>query len=138
MPSDIEQVKAQSVQRAASKRATLEGLRAKKRKSSELELVIDGEVTTFALRANGAREYDRLITENPPNLEQRAQGQTYNLNTFAPALLAQVVIDPSLTPEQWGEIWGSPDWNRGELMTFFSEAVELCNKGLDLGPTARG
>lgn len=137
MPSDsAKQVESQQVQRETSKRATLDLLRSKKRQQKEIPFVIDGEEVTFLFRSISAQRYDKLITDCPPNTEQRANGAQYNINTFAPALLAEVVIEPEISKTHWGEIWGSPDWNRGELMSLFAEAVDLCNTGLKLGPTA--
>jgi hypothetical protein len=137
VPSDtVKAVESQQAQSKASKRATLDLLRSKKKRTREVPFVLNDEEVTFAFASISAKRYDKLLTENPPNTEQRAAGAAYNMNTFAPALLAEVVSDPELTKAQWSEIWESPDWNRGELMTLFSEAVELCNTGLQLGPTA--
>lgn len=137
MPSaTVNDVKVKEAQRVASKRATLEMLRDKKRREKEFFYLLNGEEVSFQYRAISAKEYDRLLTECPPNTEQRAAGSTYNINNFAPALLAKVIIEPEITEDQWEEIWRSPEWNRGELMTLFGEAVDLCNTGLQLGPTS--
>ena len=100
----------------------------------------DGEMveTTMLFRSIGARDYDRLLAKHPPTTEQRAEGNSYNINTFGPALLAMVCIDPEMSAEQAGEIWNSSDWGRGEVMSLFSAAVELCNKGLDIPFTGLG
>lgn len=136
MPStDAKVVEARQEQSKAAKRATLDLLRSKKRAEKEFSFLINGEEATFLFRSISAKEYDQLITDNPPNVEQRAQGSTYNLHTFAPSLLSRVIIEPEVGEEHWAEIWRSPDWNRGELMTLFGEAVELCNTGLAVGPT---
>lgn len=119
-----------------TQRATLDLLRGKKRKERELKLVIEGDEVSFLLRAISAKDYDRLLNECPPTVEQRANGSLYDINRFAPALLSRVVVEPDLATEHWAELWTSPNWNRGELMTFFSEAVSLCSEGLSLGPTA--
>lgn len=137
MPSaDTKTVQARQDQSKAAKRATLDLLRSKKRAEKEFTFVINGEEATFLFRSISAKDYDQLITDCPPNTEQRASGATYNLNAFAPALLSKVIVEPEIGEDHWAEIWKSPDWNRGELMTLFGEAVELCNTGLSLGPTA--
>lgn len=139
MPSqDAKVVEARQEQSKAAKRATLDLLRSKKRQEKELKLLVNGEELSFLLRAVSAREYDRLVTDCPPNIEQRAAGASFNINKFAPTLLAHVVAEPEMSADEWTELWNSPDWNRGELMTFFGEAVDLCNTGLSLGPTATG
>lgn len=139
MPSSDTTVKAPQDHKIAGNkvpRATLEGLRGKKRAEKELTLLLNGDEVTFLLRAISAKDYDRLLNQCPPNVEQRAAGSVYNINSFAPGLLSRVVVDPELNEDQWLELWTSPDWNRGELMTFFAECVDLCNTGLSLGPTA--
>lgn len=139
MPTaETETIKARNTQSQAAKRATLDLLRAKKRQEKDVPFLLNEEEVSFHFRSISAKDYDKLLTEHPPNLEQRAAGSAYNIHTFAPALLAAVITDPELTPDQWGEIWTSPDWNRGELMSLFGEAIELCNTGLSLGPTATG
>ena len=139
MPSDSTgNVKAAELQRRSSKRATLESLRAKKPRIKELVLTVDDDELEFSLRAIGTIDYDRLVTAAPPNLDQRASGAAYDINTFGPSLLSRVIVDPDLKPSEWNEIWASPAWGRGEVMTLFSEAVELCSMGLNVGPTGKG
>lgn len=118
------------------KRATLESLRDKKSSKKEVYLVLNGEEASFLFKAISAKEYDKLLNVCPPTVDQRANGAIYNINVFAPALLAKVVVEPELSEDEWAEFWVSPEWNRGELMSFFGEAVDLCNTGLSLGPTA--
>jgi hypothetical protein len=136
MAKNTANIESRSAQREASKRATFELLRNKRRAEREITLELSGEDTTLLFRAIGAIEYDRLITKNPPNTDQKAEGSAYNLNTFGPDLLSHVCIEPELTKSEWSEIWNSSEWNRGEIMQIFLVAVELCNKGLDIPPTA--
>lgn len=141
MPSaadKVEDVQAKVEQSKGAKRATLDLMRSKKRVEKTVTVIINGEEASFLFRSISAKEYDRLLTDNPPNLEQRAAGAPYNINTFAPALLARVIAEPEINEDHWTEIWTSPDWNRGELMGFFAECVDLCNAGLKLGPTELG
>lgn len=138
MPTDVEDVQARVNQSQAAKRATLTKLRKKKRTEAERVYKIGGEEMSFLYRAIGAIEYDDLVTAYPPTLEQRSQGQPYNIHKFAPALLSKVVVEPKMSEEEWTEIWTSPDWNRGEVMSFFAECVDLCSTGLQLGPTETG
>lgn len=136
----VEVVAAQEAQRRAAKRATLEGLRGKRRAEKEFSLVLnEGEdPVSFLFRSIGAQAYDRLITKCPPTKEQQADGGAYDQNRFAPLLLAAVCVEPVLDEAEWREIWESPDWNRGEVMALFWAAVELCNKGLELNPIVAG
>jgi len=138
MPSDseVQVVAAKQAQSKAAKKATFEMLRGKKRQARTVPFVLNGEEIEFEFCAIGAKAYDALLTACPPNVEQRAEGSQYNINTFGPRLLSKVCLDPELTEAQWEEIWNSGDWNRGEVMSLFSEAVNICNTGLSLGPTA--
>jgi hypothetical protein len=83
-------------------------------------------------RAIGMREYDKLVAKHPPKAEQRAEGASFNIDTFAPALIAAVCVEPEMTEEDAKEIWESPDWSRGDVMVLFRNAVELNNRGLDI------
>ena len=131
-----------AVRGAAQKRATLELLRSKKPREKEITVlwpVEDGETeeVSFLFRSIGAQAYDKLVGKYPPTMEQRADGASFDLHRFAPALLAQVCAEPKLTEAEWKSIWDSPDWNRGEVMQFFAQAVELCSVGLDIPFTGR-
>lgn len=142
--SDVDLLKAQNEQReGAKRRATFDMLAKKRRLEREVTIKIpgdDGEMIelTMLFRAIGALDYDRLLTKHPPTTEQRAQGGSYDINSFGPALLSKVVIDPELSESEARQLWTSPDWNRGEVMNLFTAAVELCNKGLDIPFTDLG
>lgn len=141
MPDKAEkQLEAQAAQREDSKRATFEKMASKRRAEREVSVVLnEGEdAVSFLFRAIGITEYDRLVTDHPPTKDQLAQGSAYNINKFGPALLHMVVVEPSLSVEQWREIWNSPDWSGGEISGLFSTAMELCSRGLNLAPTAAG
>lgn len=139
MPENSVRV-ARQKQSAASKRATFDRLKQKPRLSREITLKMpneDGtlEDVTLLFKSVGSLEYDKLLTKNPPNTEQKAEGNSYNIHTFAPGLLARVCADPEMSEEDWAEIWNSPDWNRGEVMQLFLSAVEICNQGMEVPPT---
>lgn len=125
-------VAARQEQSQESKRATFEMLKSKKRKEQEIVfLLADDEPVTMNLVSLGSQDYDKLVTKHPPKTaEQKAEGAGYDINTFAPALLSRVVVDPDMTPAEWAEIWNSPDWNRGEVLDLFTTAAQLCVEGL--------
>jgi hypothetical protein len=127
-------------QSSASKRATFERLKLKPRLSREVILKMPNEdnaleEVTLLFKSIGSLDYDKLLTKNPPNTEQKAEGNSYNIHTFAPALLSKVCTEPEMSEEDWSEIWNSPDWNRGEVMQLFMSAVEICNQGMEVPPT---
>jgi hypothetical protein len=141
-----QRLEAQSAQREVAKaknRATYEMLVKKRHLEKEVTIKIPGDdgdlvEVTMLFRAIGAREYDRLLTKHPPSTEQRAQGGSYDINTFGPALISRVCVDPEMNEDECRQIWNSSDWNRGEVMSLFSAAVELCNQGLDIPFTGVG
>lgn len=117
----------------------------KKKRPREKEVTFfangdDGEEQEFSLlfRAIGSKDYDDLMAEHPPTGEQKKQGLNYNVSTFAPALLSHICVEPAMSEEEWGGIWGSSDWNRGELNRLFAEAVDICTTGFDVPFTLSG
>jgi len=137
MPDEAQKVTAKQKQREASKRATLDLMKNKPRATSEFSIFIkdeDGETQELTLKfqAIGARNYDKLVAKHPPKPEQRAEGASFNMDTFAPALIAAVSVDPEISVEDANEIWSSEDWSRGDLMVLFRNAVELNNRGIDI------
>lgn len=140
---EVETVKSRRTQSAQSKRATFEMLKSKPRAEREVTFVMNADTDdekefTMMFQAIGATDYDKLITKNPPTTEQKADGSSYNINTFGPSLLARTVVDPDMDFKQWSEIWNSEDWNRGEILQIFLTATELCNRTLDVPPTETG
>lgn len=130
----VELVKAS--QRDHAKRATLEGLIAKKPREAEYEFPLgeDGEKVSVLMRAINGVEYDRLVGKYPATTEQRAEGASFDINRFGPALLARVVVEPVATYDEWSDIWKSEAWSMGEVSELFGRASQLCGAGLDLSP----
>lgn len=122
---------------ARTKRATFDRLAKKTRVEKEVTLTLtadDGteEEVTILFRAIGAKAYDDLMAKHPPLAKQKMDGAIYNVDTFAPALIAACAIDPDLKYEEAKALWDSEEWSRGEVMTLFSATVELNNKGLNI------
>lgn len=135
-----EVLEAQNEQREGAKRATLDQLLGKKRAQQEVifRLDKDAEPVSLLFVAISSTDYDRLLAKCPPTQDQKAEGATYDPDKFAPVLLSRVCIEPALSEEDWRKIWKSEDWSRGEAGDLFFGAVQLCNRGLDVGPTAAG
>ena len=134
---DKEVLEKRTAQRDRNRRATFDLLLNKPRVEREIsfQLPVEGggeQEVTMLLRAISGTKYDRMLADHPPTKEQKADGSSYNVNTFGPALLADVVVEPELTGAEWRELWNSPAWNRGEIMELFLAAVQLCNQGLDI------
>lgn len=99
----------------------------------------DGNEITLQVKfqAISSKAYDDLIAANPPTSKQRQAGAAYNVDTFAPALIAAVSLEPKLSVEQAKEIYTSPDWATGEVGEFFVSALRVCSSGLDVPFNAR-
>ena len=145
MPSStaVKTVDARNKQSQASKRATIDQLMNKPRSTTEFALFLpdgDGGSTevTIKYRSIGMRAYDKLVSKYPPKPEQRAEGSSFDIDTFAPALISACAVEPELTPAEAKNIWDSEDWSRGDLMVLFRNAVELNNRGLDIPFSERG
>lgn len=121
----------------ASKRATLDQLVNKPRSTTEFSLYLsDGNggnnEVTLKYQAIGMRAYDKLVSKHPPKPDQRAEGASFDMDTFAPALISACAVDPEITPDEAKAIWDSEEWSRGDVMVLFRNAVELNNRGLDV------
>ena len=130
-------VEARQKQSQASKRATLDMLQNKPRSTTEFSLYLsDGNggtnEVTLKYQAIGMRAYDRLVSKHPPKPDQRAEGNSFDIDTFAPALIAACSVEPEISPTEAKNIWDSEDWSRGDVMVLFRNAVELNNRGLDV------
>lgn len=143
MTNGAKTAEARQKQSDASKRATLDQLKSKPRATTEFSIYLsngNGEQSEVTLKYQsiGMREYDRLVSKHPPKPEQRVDGASFDIDTFAPALISAVCVEPEITPSDAKEIWDSPDWSRGDLMVLFRNAVDLNNRGLDIPFSANG
>lgn len=134
MPKDTEVDTAEVVveETAKATRATFAKFKAKKRVEREIIFDMGDEKVSMLFRAIGSTEYDKMIAKAPPTYEQKAQGATYNIDKFGPAILSKVCIDPEMDVAEWTELWNSDNWNRGEIVQLFYVATELCNRGFDI------
>lgn len=119
-------------QSAQSKRATLDVLRGKRRRTREVEIQVNGEKVAMTFAALSAHDLDLLQGKHTPTVEQRAKGMNFNPDTFAPALVASCLVDPELTEAEAREIWESDSWSTGELSYLFDTASTLCLEGLNV------
>ena len=113
--------------------ATFEDLINKPARTREIVMRIseDSEVSV-KLKALGSKAYDDLLGEHPPTPDQKRESQTYNVDTFAPALIAACATEPALTVAEAKQIWNSSEWSRGEVTELFIACVEVCSRGLDV------
>lgn len=135
----LEALKVADTQR---KRASLDILTSKAKVEKEVSVVVPGDdgpvEMTLLFRSIGSKEYDRLVTNCPPRPDQKKEGASYNIDQFGPELISRVCVDPVMTLEDAQKIWNSDEWNRGEIWDLFTNAVEVCTNGLEVGPTKSG
>lgn len=130
--NETKAVIARRKQSEASKVATLDKLLSKRRATATFSVYIDGEELEMKFQSIGAQAYDKLVAKNPPTNAQRVDGASFNMDTFAPALIAACALEPEISNDEAKAIWESEDWSRGELMVLFRNAVEINNKGIDI------
>lgn len=123
--------------------ASLDDLFKKRRRTSTVVIESqddDGGKVSLELhyRAIGSREYDDLVARFPPTAAQKKESAQYNVDLFAPALIAAVCVEPALSMEDAKAIYSSPEWSGGEIGSLFLEALKLCQSGLDVSFTANG
>src|SRR4051812_16851949 len=126
--ADTQQLEAKTKQREASKAATLDLLKGKSRAKETFSIYIsngnnENTEVTLTFQALGAKDYDRLVSKYPPKAEQRLEGASFDIDTFAPALIARCSVEPELSDSDSKDIWDSPEWSRGDLMVLFRHAV---------------
>lgn len=136
--TESEAVEAQSKQRAASKRATLAKLKNKKPREKEVTVTLGDEEMTILLRAISSAEYDALLDEHPPTKDQRAEGATFNSDTFPPALFSRVCVEPKVSYEDALEIWESGGYSRGDIGALWNQSLALIMEGFDVPLSSRG
>lgn len=98
---------------------------------SDIELVV-------RYRALSSKEYDDLIATCPPTPKQKTDGMIYNPDTFGPALVAAVAIEPKLSVEQVTTLIESGVWSPGEVNTLTGMAMSVCQTGAGVPFTDRG
>ena len=94
------------------------------------EAAADASVTLL-FQAIPRAAYEALILEHPPTDAQKADKESYNLDTFMPALLAATVVDPEsgtplFSPAEVGQVIA--DWNQAEVAHVWNTAVNVCTQ----------
>jgi hypothetical protein len=123
--------------------ASVEELLAKPRRKLTFQLTIEGEdghplTRTIVYQAISGPDYDALLEEHPPTSKQREDSAVFNIDTFAPALISAVSLQPKLTYEQAEQLYKDPSWSGGEIGTLYFNAQRVCNAGLDVPFNVRG
>lgn len=131
----LDKVKSDKREKATKpKRATREIFMNKRPHTDTGKFKINGEEVECEFQAVGRKEYDLMITSCPPTTAGKARNESYDQATFAPKLLARVMIDPELSEVDWRNIWADDAWNRAELGDLFFKAVDVCSYNMVVSP----
>lgn len=122
------------IKEARKRPATLAELKSKKRRVVSFDihsLDEDGADVALTLKyqALSRTEYDELVAAYPPTPKQKSDGMIYNPETFAPALVAAVSVDPKLSIADVKDLMEDPSWSPGEIETLTGMAFGLCQQG---------
>lgn len=95
---------------------------------AEAEAEAVGAVEVLHLQAVARPVYEALLLAHPPTEAQKTDGQTYNVDTFAPALVAAAVVDPAsgehpLSEADVAGLWAA--WNQGEVYSLWNAALTV-------------
>src|SRR4051812_44930679 len=121
--------------------ADLKGKRARKGKAVLAMLDEDDELIELEIRlvALSHKDYDELQAQFPPTRKQRDRafeaGQSppsFDMDAFAPELIAACAVEPKISVDDMKEMWGSGQWSGGELISLFMECQRICQSGLDI------
>lgn len=107
----------------------------------ELEKVIaEGRSTeaVFTFRSIGRARFEKMLEDHKPTKQQKDQGNIYNPDTFAPALLSAASVEPEISLEQAQEMFDSEMWNSAELAKLFLAAQEANAEAPDIPLSASG
>ena len=123
---------------AGARAATLAELLAKPVRRTKITLSL-GDVEVFLrFQAISSTEYDALVASHPPTKKQRESGNAYNVDGFAPALIAACSLEPKMSLEEATALYTAKSWSGGEITDLFLTCARLCQSGLDVPFTEAG
>lgn len=114
--------------------ATLSDLMGKKRRKLAFtvnSMDDDGHALELVVnyQAISPVEYDELISQHPPTAKQKGLGMDYNPETFGPALVERVSIEPKISGADVKAMIASGSWSPGEIDTITGAAYLVCQQG---------
>lgn len=107
-------------------------LLAKPRNTGTVAFKVGDETLKITFGALSSSEYDKLIAAHPPKADQRVEGLIFDVDTFAPALIAKCAMEPTLTLKQAQAIWSSPNFSRGDLQALLGKAMDVNQQGSNI------
>lgn len=92
----------------------------------------------MSVEALSMKDYDKLLAKYPPTPEEQAKGLTYELEKFAPALIAACVTDPEMSLTDAKKLWSSDNWSRGDVEAIFSKVLQVNHRDTTVPFNGRG
>lgn len=96
-----------------------------------------GEIEMTA-EALSMKDYDKLLTKYPPTDEEATKGLNYELEKFAPALIAACMVDPEMSLADAKKLWNGENWSRGDVEAIFTRMMRLNHRDSTIPFTGRG
>jgi len=139
--ADAHQEALERVRGAESDTGSRKELTVAKKALDEADVALREASQRFVFQSISRRQYQDLVDEHPPTKDQVAEGEEsgnppdFDVEGFAPALIAACVVDPPMTPDEANELWNSPEWSTAESMLLFITAngANSQSRVVDLG-----
>lgn len=101
---------------------TAELLLGRKRPERTVPIDVGGATVEVRLRAISGNDYDDLVVAHP-RPEDATHIWPFDVDTFAPALIAACMVEPELTLEQAAQIWA--EWENDARQQLWDAALEV-------------
>jgi hypothetical protein len=96
--------------------------KAKKAGSETITIVVDGDVTVdWVMRGIGRKSFETLSNAH----EDESTPSGWDMDTFAPSMIAACSEYPKLTQQQAKDLWDSDDWTTKDLDSLFRAALRV-------------
>lgn len=111
------------------KAATFEQMISKPMRVATFKFRSDGDEFEIKFRAIPSKQFDDLTSDHPPTKDQKAEGLTWNVDTFFPPLIAACATEPTFTEDEVKQIIASDTWSFGELNSMFTSVLNVNTYG---------
>jgi hypothetical protein len=108
----------------------------------ELEDQVAASEVEFTFEGIGRRAYAKLVADNPPTAEQKAEAEadersvSYNPDTFPPRLLAASCVAPEgASIEGMTDVW--ENWSEGQAAQLWTTCLTANLGGVGVGPKSQ-
>lgn len=92
-------------------------------------------MASFTFEACSFAALEALQYKYPPDDKQKAEGLQWDVERFAPALMALTNLEPGLTDDDATELWTT--WEAGLVNTLYRAAWDVCNANPVVRPLSK-